>query len=131
MDMPYNVMGGLQDNASWHGPSAVRADIGIGNFDWLNIGTGDGFVTLADPTSARTLYAESQGGNMNRVDRVSMERKNIRPLPARGEAPFRWNWDTPMRLAHNASTLYVAANFKSTDRGDHWRRSAGPLRDRP
>ena len=123
METPYHVMGGLQDNASWLGPSAVRADIGIGNFDWQNIGTGDGFVTLADPTSARTLYAESQGGNMNRVDRLSMERKNIRPTPARGEAPYRWNWDTPMQLSpHNPSTLYVAANsvFKSTDRGDTW-----------
>ena len=123
MDTPYHVMGGLQDNASWLGPSAVRADIGIGNFDWQNIGTGDGFVTLADPTSSRTLYAESQGGNMNRVDRLSMERKNIRPMPARGEAPYRWNWDTPIQLSpHNPSTLYVAANkvFKSTDRGDTW-----------
>ncbi len=123
METPYHVMGGLQDNASWLGPSAVRADIGIGNFDWLNIGTGDGFVTLADPTSARTLYAESQGGNMNRVDRLSMERKNIRPMPARGEAPYRWNWDTPMQLSpHNPATLFVAANkvFKSTDRGDTW-----------
>ncbi len=123
MDTPYHVMGGLQDNASWLGPSAVRADIGIGNFDWLNIGTGDGFVTLADPTSSRTLYAESQGGNMNRVDRVSLERKNIRPQPARGEPPLRWNWDTPMQLSpHNPNVLYVAANriFRSTDRGDSW-----------
>lgn len=123
MESPYNVMGGLQDNASWLGPSAVRADIGIGNFDWQNIGTGDGFVTLADPTASRTLYAESQGGNMNRVDRISMERKNIRPTPARGEAPYRWNWDTPMQLSpHNPATLYVAANrvFRSTNRGDSW-----------
>ncbi len=123
MDTPYHVMGGLQDNASWLGPSAVRADIGIGNFDWLNIGTGDGFVTLADPTSSRTLYAESQGGNMNRVDRSSLERKNIRPTPGRGEPPYRWNWDTPMQLSpHNPRTLYVAANriFRSTDRGDSW-----------
>jgi hypothetical protein len=78
MDTPYRVYGGLQDNASWYGPSAVRADIGIGNFDWLNIGSGDGFVTLADPTNSRTLYSESQGGNMIRVDRISQERKNIR-----------------------------------------------------
>jgi len=123
MESPYHVMGGLQDNASWLGPSAVRADIGIGNFNWQNIGTGDGFVTLADPTSSRTLYAESQGGNMNRVDRLSMERKNIRPIPPRGEAPYRWNWDTPMQLSpHNPATLFVAANkvFKSTDRGDTW-----------
>jgi photosystem II stability/assembly factor-like uncharacterized protein len=123
MDTPYNVMGGLQDNASWHGPSAVRANIGIGNFDWLNIGSGDGFVTLADPTSSRTLYSESQNGNMMRVDRISQERKNIRPQPMRGEAPYRWYWDTPMQLSpHNSNTLYVAANkvFKSTDRGDTW-----------
>ena len=123
MESPYHVMGGLQDNASWLGPSAVRADIGIGNFNWQNIGTGDGFVTLADPTSSRTLYAESQGGNMNRVDRISMERKNIRPIPPRGEAPYRWNWDTPMQLSpHNPATLFVAANkvFRSVDRGDTW-----------
>ncbi len=123
MESPYHVMGGLQDNASWLGPSAVRAEIGIGNFDWQNIGTGDGFVTLADPVKSRTLYAESQGGNMNRVDRISMERKNIRPTPARGEAPYRWNWDTPMQLSpHDPNTLFVAANrvFKSTDQGDTW-----------
>lgn len=123
MDSPYRVYGGLQDNASWYGPSAVRADIGIGNFDWQNIGSGDGFVTLADPTDSRILYAESQGGNMIRVDRVSQERKNIRPQPARGEPPYRWNWDTPMQLSpHDPATLYVAANreFKSTDRGDTW-----------
>ncbi len=123
LDTPYNVMGGLQDNASWHGPSAVRADIGIGNFDWLNIGSGDGFVTLADPTSSRTLYSESQNGNMMRVDRLSQERKSIRPQPMRGEAPYRWYWDTPMQLSpHNPNTLFVAANkvFRSTDRGDTW-----------
>lgn len=123
MDSPYRVYGGLQDNASWYGPSAVRADIGIGNFDWMNIGGGDGFVTLADPTSSRVLYSESQGGNLNRVDRLTQERKNIRPQPPRGEAPYRWNWDTPMQLSpHAPSTLYAAANvvFRSTDRGDTW-----------
>jgi photosystem II stability/assembly factor-like uncharacterized protein len=123
MDTPYRVYGGLQDNASWYGPSAVRADIGIGNFDWLNIGSGDGFVTLADPTNSRILYSESQGGNMIRVDRVSQERKNIKPQAARGEPPLRWNWDTPMQLSpHAPNTIYVAANrvFKSTDRGDTW-----------
>jgi len=123
MDTPYRVYGGLQDNASWYGPSASRADIGIGNFDWLNIGSGDGFVTLADPTNSRILYSESQGGNMIRVDRISQERKNIRPQAARGEPPLRWNWDTPMQISpHAPSTIYVAANrvFRSTDRGDSW-----------
>lgn len=123
MDAPYRVLGGLQDNASWMGPSQVRADIGIGNFDWLNIGSGDGFVTLADPRDSRTLYSESQNGNVMRVDRLSLERKNIRPIPARGEPPLRWNWDTPIVISsHAPGTIYVAANrvFRSTDRGDTW-----------
>lgn len=123
MDTPYRVYGGLQDNASWYGPSAVRADIGIGNFDWLNIGGGDGFVALADPRDSRTLFTESQGGNMVRVDRLTQERKNIKPVPPRGEAPYRWNWDTPMLMSpHDPKVFYVAANrvFKSTDHGDNW-----------
>ena len=123
MDTPYRVYGGLQDNASWYGPSALRQDYGIGNFNWMNIGSGDGFVTLADPTDSRTLYSESQGGNMIRVDRVSQERKNIKPLQAKGEPPLRWNWDTPIEVSpHSPTTIYAAANkvFKSTDRGDSW-----------
>jgi photosystem II stability/assembly factor-like uncharacterized protein len=124
MDMPYRVYGGLQDNASWGGPSAVRSEFGIGNFDWFTIGTNDGFVALADPKDSRTLYSESQGGNMNRVDRLSLERKNIRPEPARGEPPLRWNWDTPMLISpHDSKTVYVAANklLKSSDRGQSWK----------
>ena len=46
MDVPYRVYGGLQDNASWGAPNAVRSRFGIGNFDWINVGPNDGFVTL-------------------------------------------------------------------------------------
>jgi photosystem II stability/assembly factor-like uncharacterized protein len=123
MDTPYNVYGGLQDNASWGGPSAVRSQYGIGNFDWFNIGSGDGFVTIVDPTDSRTIYAESQGGNMFRVDRDSKERKVIKPQPQRGEPDLQWYWDAPMQISpHASSTLFVAANkvFKSTDRGSSW-----------
>ena len=130
MDTPYRVYGGLQDNASWGGPSAVRSQYGIGNFDWFNIGSGDGFVTLVDPTDTRTIYAESQGGNMFRVDRESEERKGIKPQPEEGEPAFRWYWDTPMQISpHSSSTLFVAANmvFKSTDRGHSWTRVSPDL----
>ncbi len=123
MDTPYHVYGGLQDNASWGGPSAVRSRLGIGNFDWINVGAGDGFVTLVDPTDSRIIYAESQGGNIIRIDRTSHERKTIKPQSVKSEPPLRWNWDTPIQLSpHNPSTVFVAANkvFKSTDRGHAW-----------
>ncbi len=120
---PYVVCGGLQDNNTWCGPSAVRSADGIANDDWFVIGGGDGFQAQMDPTDARILYAESQDGRMNRVDRISNERKSIRPEPAEGQPPYRWNWDTPMVLSpHDPATVYVMANrvFKSTDRGHSW-----------
>jgi photosystem II stability/assembly factor-like uncharacterized protein len=126
--VPFNVCGGLQDNNTWCGPSAVRSAAGIGLDEWFVINGGDGFVGLLDPTNPRILYAESQDGRMVRVDRVTNERKPIRPEPTEQEVeakkPYRWNWDTPMSLSpHNPATIFVAANrlFKSTDRGNSWK----------
>jgi hypothetical protein len=120
MAQPYNVCGGMQDNYTWCGPSAVRSRLGIVNDDWYQIQGGDGFEALLDPTDPRIVYAESQDGNIVRVDRVTNERKAIRPLPARGEAPLRWNWNTPIHMSpHDPKTVYVGANkvFRSTDGG--------------
>ena len=123
MQTPYTVCGGLQDNNTWCGPSAVRNRDGSANDDWFITGGGDGFVGLVDPSNPRIMYAESQDGRMNRVDRVTNERKTIRPEPPEGEAAYRWNWDTPMALSpHDPATLFVAANrlFRSKDRGHAW-----------
>ncbi len=124
MRTPYTVCGGLQDNNTWCGPSAVRSNSGIANDDWWIIGGGDGFVALIDPTDSRIMYSESQDGRMSRVDRVTNERKSIRPEPPEGEKPYRWNWDTPILISpHNPSTIFVCANrvFKSSDRGHSWK----------
>ncbi len=123
MKTPYNVYGGLQDNYTWGGPSAVRSRLGIVNDDWTSIQGGDGFEAQVDPKDPRTIYAESQDGNIVRVDRVTNERKAIRPVAARGEPPLRWNWNTPILISpHDSNTIYVGANkvFKSTDRGQTW-----------
>lgn len=123
MQSPYLVCGGMQDNNTWCGPSAVRNEWGIGNDEWFIISGGDGFVGMVDPSNPRVMYAESQGGNMSRIDRLTNERTNIRPEPMPGEKPYRWNWDTPLILSpHDPATVFAAANrvFKSTDRGHTW-----------
>src|SRR5262249_27155074 len=85
MRKPYVVCGGLQDNGSWCGPSAVRANTGILNSDWFRVGGGDGFYTANDPSDWRILYSESQDGNTNRLDLGRGTSVSIRPRgPGRG-----------------------------------------------
>jgi photosystem II stability/assembly factor-like uncharacterized protein len=79
MREPYYVCGGLQDNGSWCGPSAVRSQNGILNSDWFRVGGGDGFYTANDPSDWRIVYSESQDGNTNRLDLGRGTTVSIRP----------------------------------------------------
>ncbi|MEI6669394.1 MAG: hypothetical protein WCP29_14675 [Acidobacteriota bacterium] len=120
MAIPYNVCGGMQDNYAWCGPSAVRGSAGIANHHWATVQGGDGFVVLQDPSDPRVIYSESQDGNIVRLDRVTFESTQIRPQASPGEAPLRWQWDTPVTLSpHDSKIVYAPANkvWRSSDKG--------------
>jgi photosystem II stability/assembly factor-like uncharacterized protein len=149
---PYNVCGGLQDAGSSCGPSMTRAN-GIYTNDWRSVGGGDGFHVQIDPTDPYTVYSESQGGSISRVDLRTGERQGIRPnqdnsvnyveyITAEieesmrergwGNNTFRFNWSTPIVLSsHNPRTVFFGGNhlFKSVDRGDTWRIISPDLSD--
>jgi len=77
---PYYVYGGLQDNGNWGGPSNSRDWNGILNDHWFKFHSGDGFHTTPDPNDWRTVYTESQGGNIRRLDAVFRQQgKSITP----------------------------------------------------
>ena len=86
MRRPYYVCGGLQDNGSWCGPSAVRGGQ-ILNTDWYRIGSGDGFYTQNDPTDWTIGYSESQDGATNRYDLRTGRSQSIRPRPPQPVQP--------------------------------------------
>ena len=83
MRKPYYVCGGLQDNGSWCGPSAVRNNqSGPMNHHWYRIGGGDGFYTANDPRDWAVGYQESQDGATGRYNlKNPADTRGIRPTP--------------------------------------------------
>jgi photosystem II stability/assembly factor-like uncharacterized protein len=76
---PYRVYGGLQDNASWGGPSASFASAGPINEDWVTLQGGDGFVCRVDANDPDVIYCESQDGAISRRNLRTGEQGFIRP----------------------------------------------------
>jgi photosystem II stability/assembly factor-like uncharacterized protein len=128
MHDPYHVYGGLQDNSVWVGDSQYPG--GITNSRWENLGGGDGFWAFADPSDPNYVYAESQGGNVARVNRATLEARFIRPEPNYGEGKLRFNWNTPIHMSPNEpGTVYIGAQFlfRSRDHGQTWDRISPDL----
>jgi photosystem II stability/assembly factor-like uncharacterized protein len=138
--VPFRICGGLQDNGVWCMPSAVRNQNGIADRDAWNIGGGDGFHSLFDPTDNGMVLQSSQNGNAAWVNIETIERRGARPgtgdRPAQAEGErggpgggegaaerYRWNWDTPMIVSRrDPNVWYMGAQvlFKSTDKGSSW-----------
>jgi len=135
---PYYIYGGLQDNGTWGGPSVSREESILTDF-WFNIGGGDGFHTQNDPLDWRTVYCESQGGSIMRVNVETRDTIRIRPsrentynwqeyappppkresaeqqapqsMFRRERSPFRFNWSSPILISpHNPHILYFGGN---------------------
>lgn len=153
MSHPYNVVGGLQDNGSWIGPSATYRAEGIINEDWYRTGGGDGFFNVVDPNDPSIIYNASQYLGMQKLDLSAGQVMSIRPANEQGYMGGRrnwevWgqdvatpvlgnnmapaNWDAPIEMSpHDSSVLYAGTNelWKSTDGGESWT-SLGDLTSR-
>jgi photosystem II stability/assembly factor-like uncharacterized protein len=128
MDMPYHVYGGLQDNSSWVGDSQYPG--GITNSRWENMYGGDGFWMFADTSDPDYIYAESQGGEIGRVNRKTHEVRSIKPLPGYKEGKLRYNWNTPIHMSSTQKgTVYIGSQFlfRSRDHGQTWDRISPDL----
>jgi photosystem II stability/assembly factor-like uncharacterized protein len=124
---PYQVYGGLQDNSSWVGDSEYPG--GITNNRWENLFGGDGFWAFSDPSDPNFAYVEYQGGHIARVNRKTLEGRDIQPKGGYKEK-LRYNWNTPIALSPNEKgTLYIGSQFlfRSRDHGVTWDRISPDL----
>lgn len=125
-EKPYNIFGGLQDNGSWIGPS--KSPGGISNCDWDNIGYGDGFNILRDPTDSNVFFWQYQGGNVKRMYFDTREFKDVKPFTDDG-TKLRFGWNTPLIFGSKSKALYTGSQFlyKSTDKGNTWQKISPDL----
>ena len=153
---PFIVCGGLQDNGSICVPSAVRNRNGIGNYDDVTVGGGDGMHFHFDPFDSTYALTEADRAQMRRFSFTTMQTQTVKPGPGLARPiscldpastaanrnplsptvlgpdgkPYRWEWDTPIIFSSvTKGVAYTASNvvFRSTDRGGSWKRISPDL----
>jgi len=123
---PYNVYGGLQDNGVWkgaHNNTEDRRWHSSGENPWKSIMGGDGMQVQIDNRNSNTVYTGFQFGNYYRLNLAEGKNTRIQPKHELGEAPYRFNWQTPILLSpHNQDILYLGGNklHRSLNQGDDW-----------
>ncbi len=121
--LPYHVMGGLQDNGSWHGPAYVWMRSGIRNAFWQGVSGGDGFDVMPDAEDPKWVYTMSQGGSVSRYNLATGEDWSIRPPRPDMKTRQRFNWNAAIAQdPFEKATIYYGSQFvnKSTDKGASW-----------
>jgi len=119
----FRIAGGLQDNENWVGPSAVQSKEGIRNSDWISLAGGDGFYVVFDPSDRDVFYAESQEGEVHRINLRNGELRQLRPEPHEGQPKYRFHWNSPLiGSVHKPGVIYLAGNhvFRLTDRAEKY-----------
>lgn len=119
----YNIVGGAQDLGTLIGPSRTMNTEGVRNQDWYVPLGADGYNSAFDPKDPNIVYMEIQQGELHRLDRRSEEVLNIKPQAAPGDAPERWNWDSPLLISpHNNERLYFGSQrvWRSENKGNSW-----------
>ncbi len=119
----YNIVGGAQDLGTLIGPSRTTNAEGVRNQDWYVPLGADGYDSAFDPQDPNIVYMEIQEGEIHRLDRRSEEVLGIKPQASPGDAPERWNWDSPILISpHDSQRLYFGSQrlWRSNDRGSSW-----------
>ena len=122
-EIPYHIMGGMQDNGSWRGPAYTWMEGGIKNYFWDNLWGGDGFDVAPDPQDANWVYAMAQKGKLGRYNVATGEQNSLQPPIPNLKTRLRFNWNAAFAQApEDANTIYYGSQFvhKSNNKGFTW-----------
>jgi len=107
---PYWVIGGLQDNGIWMGPSNSREQRGVLNMHNTWVAEGDGFHSQVDPTDWRTVYTVNHVGFLARQNIETRQHAFITPTP-----------ETIVNFSDFADPDYPETHIRYTiSPGEHW-----------
>jgi photosystem II stability/assembly factor-like uncharacterized protein len=125
---PYHVYGGQQDNSSVVITSRNNS-FGLTERDWFN-GPGCESAYIAfDPNNPVKLMGGCYQGNIDVLDVVTRESKDVREYPSTylaykpSEMKYRFNWNAPIvNSPHDPNTIYHTGNvvFRTKDWGQKW-----------
>jgi photosystem II stability/assembly factor-like uncharacterized protein len=121
-DIPYHVMGGLQDNGSWYGTSYYtnRSEKSLTK-KWFQINGGDGFTVIKSKTDNNFLL----WNNNNTSSGISSikKRTGVDSLSIFSQKDLRFNWNTPLcEDPFESNILYTGCQYllRSINRGISW-----------
>lgn len=119
------LYGGTQDN------STIRTATGLAN-DWHQILGGDGFYVIVDPLDPNIIYAESQYGNLVKLE--EQEDGTFRYFYALSGIPPATvelrNWSTPVVMDHRLNSVLYYGNtrvYRTTNAAETWEPISEPL----
>jgi photosystem II stability/assembly factor-like uncharacterized protein len=130
-EIPYNVMGGMQDGGSNRGSMAQgggRRGRGGGG-QWASTAGGESGFIVPDPVDSNIVWGGSYMGGFTKVDYRTGHRRTVKVWPdsdygaSAAEVKYRFQWTFPITISpHDHNKVYTGSQYvhQTTDGGESW-----------
>jgi len=129
-EIPYNVMGGMQDGGSNRGTMAQGGGRGRGGGgQWESTAGGESGFIVPDPVDSNIVYGGSYMGGFTKVDYRTGHRRTVKVWPdsdyghAAADVKYRFQWTFPIVFSpHDHNKVYTGSQYvhQTTDGGESW-----------